>query len=147
MSRGRFGILLALLVVVISTVSFLGVRSLIEDDDPGAATPPPATTTTSTASTTTTVPGQLVPPTFVAVVASDGDEATAQGRRDELTEGGYDAGVLQSDDYSSLEPGFWVAYVGPFPDAAAAQAAVDQLATDGYDAAYVRCVGTAEECA
>jgi hypothetical protein len=125
MSRGRFGILLALLVVVIAAASFLGVRSLIEDDDPGTATPPPTTTTPSTASTTTTV----------------------QGRRDELTEGGYDAGVLQSDDYSSLEPGFWVAYVGPFPDAAAAQAAVDQLATDGYDAAYVRCVGTAEECA
>ena len=28
---------------------------------------------------------------------------------DELTEGGFDTGVLRSDDYPSLNPGFWVA--------------------------------------
>ena len=93
------------------------------------------------------MPGGLVTPTFVAIVSSDGDEPTAQQRRDELTESGYDAGVLHSDDYTSLEPGFWVAYVGPFPDDAAAQAAADQLVADGYESAYPRCVGTAEECA
>ncbi|MGK2950048.1 MAG: hypothetical protein ACSLFP_15860, partial [Acidimicrobiales bacterium] len=67
-------------------------------------------------------------------------------RRDELTESGYDAGVLRSEDHSSLEPGFWVAYVGPFPDVAAAEAAKDALVADGYTAAYTRCVGTDEEC-
>jgi cell division septation protein DedD len=142
MSRGRFGILLALLVVAVTTASFLGVRALIEEEEPTVDAP---TTTTTTTSTSTTVPGELVTPAFVAVVGSDGDEATAQARRDELTESGYDAGVLHSDDYASLEPGFWVAYVGPFPDDAGAQGAVDELATDGYDA-YVRCVGTQEQC-
>ena len=92
------------------------------------------------------VPGDLATPTFVAIVSSDADEATAQQRRDELTENGYASNVLHSDDFTSLEPGFWVAYVGPFPDPAAAQAAVDQLAADGYTSAYPRCIGTAEEC-
>ena len=89
----------------------------------------------------------LTTPTFVAVVASSGDEATAQALAAELTERGYDSGVLHSDDHASLEPGFWVAYTGPFPDAAAAQAGADQLKGDGYTSAYPRCVGTAEQCA
>ena len=93
------------------------------------------------------MPGGLTPPTFVAIVSSEGDEATAQAIRDELTEGGFDAGVLHSDDYTSLEPGFWVAYVGPFADVAGAEAAKAELVADGYTAAYSRCVGTAEECA
>jgi hypothetical protein len=146
MSRGRFAVLIALLVAGVTTASFLGVRALIEDDDPGAGAPTSTTTSTTTTTTTTTVPGELATPAIVAIVSSDGDEATAQARRDELTESGYDAGVLRSDDHTSLEPGFWVAYVGPFPDTAGAQAAVDQLASDGYDSAYVRCVGTDAEC-
>jgi hypothetical protein len=144
MSRGRFGLLLGLLVVVVTAASFVGVLALIEDDDPVAAT---TTSTTTSSSTTTTVPGGLVTPTFVAIVSSDGDEPTAQQRSDELTESGYTSGVLHSDDYSELEPGFWVAYVGPFPDCAGAQAATAQLVADGYGSAYPRCVGTAEECA
>jgi len=147
MSRGRFGLLLGLLVVVVTTASFLGVLSLLGDDDPSGGAAPSTTTSSSTSSTTTTtVPGQLVTPTFVAVVSSEGDEPAAQQRRDELTEAGYDAGVLHSDEYSSLEAGFWVAYVGPFPDAAGAQAAVNQLVADGYSAAYARCVGTDDQC-
>jgi hypothetical protein len=142
-SRGRFALLIGLLVAVVSTASFVVVLRLVEDDDPTPGGV--ATQTTTTTSTSTTVPGALVTPTFVAIVSSDADEATAQARRDELTEGGYDAGVLRSDDHPSLEPGFWVAYVGPFPDAAAAAAARDDLVADGY-AAYTRCVGTDEEC-
>ena len=143
MSRGRFGLLLGLLVVVVAGASFAGALTLLDDEEPTVTAP---STTTTTTSTTTTVPGELTTPTFVAIVSSDGDEATAQSRRDELTESGYDAGVLQSDDYASLEPGFWVAYVGPFADPAAAQQAVDQLVGDGYGAAYARCVGTDAEC-
>ncbi len=82
----------------------------------------------------------------MAVVSSEGDEATAQALAAELTERGFDSGVLRSDDHTSLEPGFWVAYTGPFPDAAAAAQDRDELVAAGYPAAYVRCVGTAEEC-
>jgi hypothetical protein len=144
-TRGRFGLLLGLIVVVVTVASFLGVLSLIDDTDTvGSAASSSTTTTAST--TTTTVPGGIVTPTFVAVVSSEGDEVSAQQLRDELTESGYDAGVLRSDDYTSLEPGYWVAYVGPFPDVAAADAAKDELIAAGYSAAYTRCVGTAEEC-
>ena len=79
-------------------------------------------------------------------MVSEADEATARATADELTEGGFDSGVLHSDDYSSLEPGFWVAYVGPFDDVGGAQAAVGELQGAGYTAAYPRCVGTDEEC-
>jgi SPOR domain len=145
MSRGRFGLLLGLIVVAVATASFVGVLSLIDDETDPAATATSSSTTTI-ATTTTTVPGGIVTPTFVAVVSSETDEANAQLLRDELTESGYDAGVLRSDDHTSLEPGYWVAYVGPFPDFAAADAAKDDLIAAGYSAAYTRCVGTAEQC-
>jgi NAD/NADP transhydrogenase beta subunit len=142
MSRGRFGLLLGLLVLVVGAASFAVVLTLLDDD----SSPSAATTTTTSSTTTTTVAGTLVTPTFVAVVSSEGDEASAQSIRDELTEGGFDAGVLHSDDYASLEPGFWVAFVGPFDDVAGAEAAKTDLVAGGYTAAYSRCVGTAEEC-
>ena len=79
-------------------------------------------------------------------MVSEPDEATARATADELTEGGFDSGVLHSDDYSSLNPGFWVAYVGPFDDVGGAEAAVAELAGAGYTAAYPRCIGTDDEC-
>jgi len=138
--------LLALLVLVVGATSFVAVLAVI-DDDPGVSDAGSTTTLSSTTSTSTTAPGGLDTPTFVAIVSSEGNQADAQVLADELTEQGYDSHVLRSDDYASLEPGFWVAYVGPFPDAPAAQAATTDLVGDGYTAAYVRCVGTAEECA
>lgn len=142
MSRGRFGLLLTLLVLVLGTASFVAVLSLL-DDTPRV---PAADATTTTSETTTTQPGGLVTPTFVAVVSSEVDRTTAGAMVDELSERGYDSGLLHSDDHTSLEPGFWVAYVGPFPDSAEAQSATERLVADGYASAYPRCVGTAEEC-
>jgi len=144
MSRARFGLLLVLLVLAVGAGSFVVVLAQL-DEDPGAgdtgSTTPAAETTTDTAA-----PTELGTPTFVAIVSSERDEGTARAEADELAEDGYDSGVLRSDDHTSLEAGFWVSYVGPFPDVPAARAAQSQLAGDGYPAAYVRCVGTAEEC-
>lgn len=145
MSRARFGLLLALLVSVVTAASFVVVLQLV-DDDPAAG---PGTTTSSSSTTApapTTAPGGLVTPTYVAIVSSNAEEGEAQADAAELTERGWDAAVLRSDDHGSLEPGFWVAYVGPFEDGPAAQAATDDLIADGYDATYPRCVGTVEEC-
>jgi hypothetical protein len=145
MSRGRFGLLLALLALVVGVASFAVVLALISDDD----TPVEASGSTSSStssSTTTTAPGTLTTPAFVVIVSSESEEARAQQRRDELTESGFDAGVLSSADYASLEPGFWVAYVGPFPDVAGAESAKADLVAAGYTAAYTRCVGSDEEC-
>ena len=144
MSRGRFGLLLGLLFAVLAVASFLVVTLVIEadDDEPAAST----TTSTTVGITTTTSTDELTTPTFVAVVVSEPDEATARATADELTEAGFDSSVLHSDDYSSLNPGFWVAYVGPYEDVAGADAAVGELAQAGYGAAYPRCIGTADEC-
>ena len=144
MSRGRFGLLLALLALAVGAATFVVVLNLIDDDPPSAGEGP--TTTTTSSSTSTTAPGGLVTPTFVVVVSSETDEGTALLLRDELVESGYDAGVLHSDDFSSLEPGFWVAYTGPYEDGEAAEAGKADLVAGGYPAAYSRCVGTAEEC-
>jgi hypothetical protein len=149
-SRGRFGVLLAVIVAVLTIASFVGVYAVLDDgpDTPSGAgsntTLSPSSSSTST--TSTTMPGALVTPTFVVVVSSEGDEGSAQAIRDELTEGGYASGVLHSDDYSSLDAGFWVAYVGPFDDVAAANTTRDELAADGYTEAYPRCVGTDADC-
>ena len=144
MTTGRFRVLLGLLFAVLASASFLVVTLVLEaaDDEPDAIT----TTSTTVAITTTTATGGLDTPTFVAVVVSEVDEAVARSTGDQLTESGYDSGVLHSDDFASLEPGFWVAYVGPFDDVTAAEAAVAELKADGYTAAYPRCVGTADEC-
>ena len=47
---------------------------------------------------------------------SQADEAGARATAAQLDEAGFTSGVLHSDDYSSLNPGFWVAYVGPYPE-------------------------------
>lgn len=143
MTQGRFRGLLALLFAGLAAASFVVVTLLLESDDDGPAAD---TTTTSFSITTTTSRPGLATPTFVAVVVSESDEATARAIGDQLTEAGFDSGVLHSDDYGSLAPGFWVAYVGPFDDVGAAEGAVDELKGEGYTAAYPRCVGTAEEC-
>jgi hypothetical protein len=149
MSRGRFGLLLTVLVLVLGAASFVGVYTQL-DDGPGSPSGSGDTSSTTLApavtTTTTTVPGGLATPTFVVVVSSESDEGAAQVIRDELTESGYDSGVLHSDDFTSLESGFWVAYVGPFPQVADANAAQAALVADGYTASYARCVGTAEDC-
>jgi hypothetical protein len=143
LTRGRFGLLLALLFAVLTATSFVVVTLLIESGDDEPAT---TTTSTSFSITTTTTSGGLATPAFVAIVVSERDESTARAIGDQLTEGGFDSGVLRSDEYGSLEAGYWVTYVGPFDDVGAAEAAVEDLKGAGYTAAYPRCVGTADEC-
>jgi mannose/fructose/N-acetylgalactosamine-specific phosphotransferase system component IIC len=141
LSRGRFGLLLGLLFAVLGGAAFLAVTLVLESDEDEPAT---ATTTTVPLTTTTTI--ELATPTFVAVVRSQADEAGARATADQLTEAGFTSGVLHSDDYSSLNPGFWVAYVGPYPDIGAADTAVGELTAAGYPGGYPRCIGTDAEC-
>ena len=143
MSRGRFGLLLGLLFAVVGGAAFLAVTLVLDSDDDEPAT---ATTTSTTVPLTTSTTVELTTPTFVAVVRSEADEAAARATADELTEAGFASGVLHSDDYSSLNPGFWVAYVGPYADVGGANAAVAELAGAGYTGAYPRCIGTDAEC-
>jgi len=148
MSRARFGLLLAALVVGLAAASFAGVYALVDggSNTPAGVDDSSPTTLAPTSTTTSTGPGGLATPTFVAIVASEADEGGAEAIRNELTESGYGAGVLHSDDFPSLQPGFWVAYVGPFTRVPEADAAQVELVADGYTTAYTSCVGTAEDC-
>jgi hypothetical protein len=151
-SRSRFGLLIGLLAVLVAVVSFLvGVAVLDDgspDEPPGAGDAPDgdAADDTTTSSTTEAPAGPLETPAFVVVVFSERDEAAAQSRAQQITDAGFPSGVLRSDDYATLNPGYWVAYSGPFPDAGAATSANQDLVGAGFTGSYVRCVGTAEEC-
>ena len=60
--------------------------------------------------------------TFVSVVVSATSGTAAEQARDDL-EGrlGFRFGILRSDDFKSLNPGYWVVYAGPFATAAESQ--------------------------
>ncbi len=151
-SGRRFGLLVALVAAVVGLASFLGGVAILDDDapdDPPAAVRDLDGDGTTSSSTTAPSGGEdgLATPTWVAIVSSEPDEAAAGAVADDLSEAGFPAGVLRSDDHGSLAPGFWVAYTGPYPDRAGADAAVAALAERGIDGAYPRCVGTNDECA
>jgi sporulation related protein len=143
LSNRRFWLLAGLLFVVVAGATFLAVTLILDSDDDSTSS---TTTSTTVGITTTTSTGELTTPSYIAIVVSEGDEATARATADELTESGFDSGVLHSDDYESLNPGFWVAYVGPFDDLAGANGAVTELKGAGYTASYARCLGTDQEC-
>jgi len=161
MSRTRSIAFVALLSVAVAAVSFALALQVFDD---GKADPPPAPSglvdtateptvgvTSSTSATTTstavvTSPGDLDTPAWVAIVASEGSEATAEATARRVAAAGHPGGYLRSDDYASLSGGHWVAYSGPYPDSASANTAVEALEADGFDGAYVRCVGSKKQC-
>jgi hypothetical protein len=151
-SRTRFGLLLGLLALLVAGGAFLLGLQVLEDDEPDAPPRPAADgsaqdTGDTTSTTASTVPaGELAAPAWIVVVSSEGDEARAGQIAAQVAEAGHESGVLRSDDYPSMNPGYWVAYAGPYPDATAAQAGEAALEGDGWTAAYVRCAGTTEQC-
>lgn len=150
MSRTRFGLLLAPVALLVAGGSFLLGLQVLDDDGPDApprgGTAGEAEGTTSSSSSTSTPAADLPSPAWIVVISSEGDEARAGQVAAQVAEAGHDTGVLRSDEYPSMNPGYWVAYAGPYPDVAAARAAEPAVEADGWPAAYVRCAGTAEQC-
>ncbi len=146
MSRPWFVALVVLLAALVGVGSFFLVLALLDDDDGSQVTTEDESTTTSASTSTTAPPAALETPAWVTILSSERDQAAATQVADRVAATGRTTGVLPSDSYSSLAPGFWVPYVGPFPDRAAAEAEVGALAADGIAGAYARCVGTREQC-
>lgn len=163
MSTNRFAVLLVALALATAAGTFAAGLAVLDDGRPDppprsggtgtASTAPVASTAPSTAPTTTSVTGPVAAPTdelespaWIVVIASKGAEADAQEAALAVAALGHPAGVLRSDDYPSLAPGFWVAYAGPYEARRSAEAAVDDLEGSGIDGAYVRCAGTAKDC-
>ncbi len=88
--------------------------------------PTPGSTAPSTAGTATWPSGKAA---WTVIIASTGSRAEAQKK---ATAAGPDAGVLHSDDFSSLRKGYWVVFAGQYPDQKAAQAAAGGRGGDAY---------------
>ncbi len=74
----------------------------------------PATTTTEMAATTTLLPPEATWGTWSLILASVPVGADAEGRALALAEAVPGSGVLLSDDFPSLNPGYWVVFLGAF---------------------------------
>jgi septal ring-binding cell division protein DamX len=66
---------------------------------------------------------------WTVVVASSTSRASAEKK---AKAAGPDAGVLHSNDFSSLRKGYWVVFAGQYPDQKAAQAAAKGRGGDAY---------------
>lgn len=128
-----------------------------------AASPPRTkTTTTSTAAApartvtqTDTVTTPATPPpapaddwpagtdAYTVIVRSTPTRTPAARTAQDLQAAGFDAGVLHSDNYSHLRPGYWVAYSGVYPTISQARAHANALHAAGHGDAYVRFVNGA----
>ncbi|MET0727673.1 MAG: SPOR domain-containing protein [Acidimicrobiales bacterium] len=156
MSRLRFGVLLAVLAVLVGGGAYLAALGAFDDDGPD--TPPQSSgadggadgggtsETTASSSTVPVATEALASPAWVVVIASEGDEPGATDIAQQVAADGHPSGVLHSDDYPSMNAGFWVAFAGPYPDPAAAEAAVGEVEADGWTGAYARCAGSVEDC-
>ena len=149
-SRRGPGVRLAALAVAILAAAATVVLLVTSDDDE-PATP----SASSTPSRTTERPPPARRPAVgdwpardgytVIVGISDGVRAPAAAAARSAERRGFEAGVLESSDYSSLEPGKFVAFVGTFPSRAAAQREAVRVRRAGVVAApYVRFVNGAE---
>jgi hypothetical protein len=66
---------------------------------------------------------------WTVILASTPSRAEAVKK---ATAAGPDAGVLHSDDFSSLRKGYWVVFVSQFPDQKSAEAAATGRGGDAY---------------
>jgi hypothetical protein len=77
---------------------------------------------------------------FTVVLASTGGQGQAVSKARDAVKRGIPAGVLHSDDYSSLKPGFWVVFAGQYPSSKKAEADIDKYAGMGFGGGYPRLV-------
>jgi hypothetical protein len=101
-------------------------------------TPPPATTT----ATRTTLTEWTVPDGYTLVLASvpraNGRASAVQIAKRALTQGLAGVGVLDSNDFSGLHPGYFVVFSGVYQTNADASSHITQARTAGFAAAYAR---------
>ncbi len=157
MSSNRF----AAVVIVLAAAALVGAfalsSTLLDDGSEAAPSSPTAGTVPGSEAPAATAPppapgsapavaSELATPAWVVVVSSERERDRAEDIARTVSEVGQPAGVLRSGDHASLSPGFWVAYAGPVADPAQGEAVAAALAEDGIGGAYVRCVGTVDQC-
>jgi septal ring-binding cell division protein DamX len=116
-------------------------------------TTPPATAPPTTVPPATATPPSTTPPAtsglaswpagrsaYTVVLVSASKRRQANAKAQEAKSRGIDAGVLHSNDYSSLNPGYWVVFVGQYDSAGKASAKIDEFASKGFPGGYPRFV-------
>ena len=153
--RGPVALVVVLLALAAAALT-LALIELADDaeqvsEQPAATTPAP--TAVPTVAPTTTPESTTVPPTdgtsaqiqswppgqegWTVVLESSATESAAQARADELAQQGIPVGILDSDDFGSLEPGRYVGFAGQYDSRRAADQALTNL-SDRVEGAYVR---------
>ena len=147
-------LLIALIALVLALVELAG-------DPEQVAQQPAATATPSVAPTTTAVPTPgvtTIPPAtddgganatpeiadwpagkdaWTVVLESSSTREAAEARANELAQQGIPVGILDSDEYGSLEPGKFVVFSGQYDSQRAADQALQDLSGQ-VEGAYVR---------
>lgn len=75
---------------------------------------------------------------FTVVLVSSERRADARREAQRASAAGLPAGLLRSNDYSSLRPGYWVAYAGELDSRAEAARRAQGYAAQGFPDAYPR---------
>jgi hypothetical protein len=101
---------------------------------PATATPP----STSPGSGIASWPSGTTAYTVVLISAKRKAQANAKAR--EAVSRGINAGVLHSNDYSSLNPGYWVVFAGQYDSADKARSKIGEYASKGFPGGYPRLV-------
>lgn len=77
---------------------------------------------------------------YTVVLVSAQSRSGAETRAREAVEAGIPAGVLRSDDYPSLNPGYWVVFAGQLDSREEAQSRAEEYAAKGFPGGYARFV-------
>ena len=99
-----------------------------------SATPDEGNTSTDTGSTFTGWPGG---DGWTVIIASKGSQSAAESIATEAQGKGLTVGILNSSDYSSLNPGYHVVFTEKFDSKSAAEDSLSDVQSD-YPDAYVR---------
>jgi SPOR domain len=145
-------LLIAAAALVLALVELAGDAEQVSQQPAATATPPAAATPapTVTPESTTIPPATDSPGTtpeiadwpagkdaWTVVLEAASTREAAEARANELVQQGIPVGILDSDDYGSLEPGRFVVFSGQYDSQRAADQALGDL-TGQVEGAYVR---------
>jgi hypothetical protein len=75
---------------------------------------------------------------YTVVLVSTKRKAQAKAKAREAKSSGIPAGILNSSDYSSLNPGYWVVFAGQYKTVGAARSKAGDYQSQGFPQAYPR---------
>ena len=143
-------LLIALIALVLALVELAGDPEQVAEQ---GATPTPAPTTTVVPTATPSIPpatddgtGTTTPEiadwpagkdAWTVVLEASSTREAAEARANELAQQGIPVGILESDQYPTLEPGKFVVFSGQYDSQRAADQALQDLSGQ-VEGAYVR---------